>query len=81
LLRFFGEAGDDRLLLVNLGRDIERRSIPDPLVAPPERREWQLLWSSEDPAYGGGGTPPIETRARWRLPGHAAVVLAAASAP
>jgi maltooligosyltrehalose trehalohydrolase len=76
LLRFFGEGGDDRLLLVNLGRDLERRSIPDPLVAPPQGRSWALLWSSEDPAYGGGGTPPIEGEA-WRIPGHAAVVLAA----
>ncbi len=30
-LRYFGEGGDDRLMLVNLGRDLERRSIPDPL--------------------------------------------------
>jgi maltooligosyltrehalose trehalohydrolase len=81
LLRFFGRGGDDRLLLVNLGRDFMRRSIPEPLVAPPEGRAWRLLWSSEDPAYGGGGTPPIETDERWRLPGHAAVVLAAAPAP
>jgi maltooligosyltrehalose trehalohydrolase len=81
LLRFFGEGGNDRLLLVNLGRDLVRRSIPDPLVAPPKGREWGLLWSSEDPAYGGGGTPEIETKERWRLPGHATVVLAAAPAP
>jgi maltooligosyltrehalose trehalohydrolase len=80
-LRFFGVEGDDRLLLVNLGRDLERRSIPDPLVAPPEGRAWRLLWSSEDPTYGGGGTPPVETRERWRLPGHAAVAFAAAPAP
>jgi maltooligosyltrehalose trehalohydrolase len=80
-LRFFGESGDDRLLLANFGRDLERRSIPDPLVAPAQRREWRLIWSSEDPAYGGGGTLPIETREGWRLPGHAAVVLAAISTP
>ena len=28
VLRYFGEGGDDRLLLVNLGRDLERRSHP-----------------------------------------------------
>ena len=77
LLRFFGEDGDDRLLLVNLGTDLSLRSIPDPLAAAPEGRRWELLWSSEDPAYDGSGTPPIETSTRWRLPGHAAVVLAA----
>jgi len=79
-LRYFGEGGDDRLMLVNLGRDLERRSILDPLVAPPEGRIWTLLWSSEHPRYGGGGTPPIETKERWRIVGHAAVVLAAAPA-
>jgi maltooligosyltrehalose trehalohydrolase len=77
VLRFFGVGGDDRLLFVNLGRDLNRRSIPDPLVAPPEGRAWRLLWSSEHPDYGGAGTPDPETRERWRIPGHAAVVLAA----
>jgi maltooligosyltrehalose trehalohydrolase len=77
VLRFFGEEGDDRLLFMNLGRDINRPSIPDPLVAPPPDRGWRLIWSSEHPDYGGGGTPEIETKQRWRIPGHAAVALAA----
>lgn len=76
-LRYLGPGGDDRLLLVNLGRDVFRPSIPDPLVAPPQGRSWSVTWSSEDPAYGGSGTPPIETPKGWRLPGHAAIVLAA----
>jgi len=76
-LRFFGDDGDDRLLFVNFGRDLDRRSIPDPLVAPPEGRIWDLLWSSEHPAYGGTGIPPVETDAGWHIPGHAAVVLTA----
>ncbi len=75
LLRFFGNGGDDRLLVVNFGCDLDRRSIPDPLVAPPEGRAWTVLWSSEHPAYGGGGTPPIETDAGWRIPGQAAAAL------
>jgi maltooligosyltrehalose trehalohydrolase len=78
VLRYFGR-DDDRLLLVNLGRDLERRSIPDPLLAPPEGRGWRLLWSSEHPDYGGSGTPPIETKERWRIPGHAAVVMTSAA--
>jgi maltooligosyltrehalose trehalohydrolase len=77
LLRYFGESGDDRLMLVNFGRDLNPRSIPDPLVAPPDGRRWRLLWSSEHPDYGGTGTPRIETEKGWRVPGHAAVVLAA----
>jgi maltooligosyltrehalose trehalohydrolase len=80
VLRFFGEHDDDRLLIVNLGPDLYLRSIPDPLVAPPEGHLWQVRWSSEHPVYGGGGTPPIETDEGWHLPGHAAVVMAPGSA-
>jgi maltooligosyltrehalose trehalohydrolase len=76
-LRCFGQDGDDRLLLVNFGRDLDRRSIPDPLFAPPEGCTWVVLWSSEHPAYDGTGTPPIETDTGWRIPGHAAVVMRA----
>jgi maltooligosyltrehalose trehalohydrolase len=77
LLRFSGAAGDDRLLLVNLGPDFAPAFISEPLIAPPEQRTWEMLWSSEDPAYGGGGMRPPETDGQWYLPGHAAVVLAA----
>ncbi|HEX2134418.1 MAG TPA: malto-oligosyltrehalose trehalohydrolase [Microvirga sp.] len=76
VLRFFGGEGNDRLLLVNFGRDLNRASFPEPLLAPPEGRRWHVAWSSENPSYGGGGTPPIETEAGWHLPGHATVVLA-----
>jgi maltooligosyltrehalose trehalohydrolase len=81
VLRFFGERGDDRLLFVNLGRDLNRRSIPDPLVAPPGGRVWRLVWSSEHPDYGGAGTPDPETPERWRIPGESALVLAAVAPP
>jgi maltooligosyltrehalose trehalohydrolase len=76
-LRFFSDAGDDRLLLVNLGLDLNLKSIADPLVAPPFARSWRIEWSSENPIYGGGGTPPVEHKAGWYLPGHAAIVMAA----
>jgi maltooligosyltrehalose trehalohydrolase len=75
LLRYFGGDGDDRLLVVNLGRDLHLEVAPEPLLAPPEGKEWTLLWSSESPAYGTGGTAPVETAAGWHLPGEAAVVL------
>ncbi len=75
ILRFFGEAGDDRLLVVNLGRGLHLDPAPEPLLAPPAERRWTVLWSSEDPRYGGTGTPPLDTEENWRLPGHAAVVL------
>ena len=76
VLRFFGEDGDDRLLLVNLGRDLTLDVVPEPLLAPPQDREWDLLWSSESTRYGGCGTAPVEVRGAWRIPGHAALVLA-----
>ena len=75
VLRFFGEDGDDRLLVVNLGRDLPLAPAPEPLLAPPQDRGWTILWSSEDPRYGGGGTAPLEGAANWHMPGHAAVVL------
>jgi maltooligosyltrehalose trehalohydrolase len=75
VLRFFGDNQDDRLLLVNLGRDLHLDPAPEPLLGPPEQRQWAILWSSEDPRYDGGGTAPLETAENWRLPGHAAVVL------
>jgi maltooligosyltrehalose trehalohydrolase len=51
-------------------------SPAEPLLAPPSGGSWRVLWSSEEPAYGGDGTPPIETEDGWFLPAHAAVVLA-----
>ncbi|MBY6261502.1 malto-oligosyltrehalose trehalohydrolase [Azospirillum sp. 412522] len=77
MLRFFGEKeGDDRLMLVNLGRDLTLRALADPLLAPPLDGAWTVLWSSEDPAYGGSGTAAVEQPdGAWRLPGHAALVL------
>jgi maltooligosyltrehalose trehalohydrolase len=79
VLRFFegpgATSGNDRLLLVNLGRDLDLVPTPEPLLAPPEGLGWRLLWSSEDPRYGGCGTPPKDEDRSWRLPGHAALVM------
>jgi maltooligosyltrehalose trehalohydrolase len=76
VLRFFGEEGsDDRLLIVNMGSDLILNPAPEPLLAPPMDRQWELMWTSEDPRYGGTGTAPIETKEGWMIPGHAAVVL------
>jgi len=75
-LRFFGEAGDDRLVLVNLGLDLDLHRAPEPLLAPPATGSWQIMFSTEDPEYGGSGTPPLEAYVQLRLHGHSAVVLA-----
>lgn len=76
LLRFFGEEeGDDRLMLVNLGRDLFVDPAPEPLLAPPLGSIWELLWTSEDPAYGGISTPQWPIEGNWYLSGEVAVVL------
>ena len=73
-LRFFDESGD-RLLLVNLGRDLVRRSIAEPLIAPPRGKVWHVQWSSESARYGGHGTPTIESLTGWRLPAYSSIVM------
>jgi maltooligosyltrehalose trehalohydrolase len=75
VLRFFGEAQDDRLLLVNLGTDLELTIMPEPLLAPPEGHDWELLWSSEHPAYGGNGAQHPSPDRAWVLAGRAALLL------
>jgi maltooligosyltrehalose trehalohydrolase len=75
VLRYFEEQGKDRLLIVNFGREIDLRPAPEPLLAPPEKSSWQILLSSEDLKYGGSGTAPVESEGRWRIPGHATVVM------
>jgi maltooligosyltrehalose trehalohydrolase len=77
LLRFFNVQWGDRLLLVNFGKDLHFDPAPEPLLAPPEDSVWNMTWSSEDPRYGGTGTPPVDTEENWKIPGHAAVLLTA----
>jgi maltooligosyltrehalose trehalohydrolase len=67
------DSGDERLLIVNLGRDLVAASFAEPLVAPPAGCTWRLAWSSEAPEYGGCGTPDVLHNG-WRIPGHAALV-------
>jgi maltooligosyltrehalose trehalohydrolase len=74
VLRYFGESGDDRLLLVNFGIDLRLDPAPEPLLAPAQDKCWGLMWSSEDPKYGGAGTPRPDTENEgWHLPGRCAM--------
>lgn len=78
VLRFFDDsgAGDDRLVLINLETDLHLDPAPEPLLAPPFDKTWEVMWSSEDPAYGGGGTPPIYSVDKgWLLPGLVCIVM------
>lgn len=73
--RFFGEEGDDRLLLINFGPDFHYWPAPQPLLAPSEHRSWSQLWSSERPSYGGSGAAPLESDQGWHIPGESTTVL------
>jgi maltooligosyltrehalose trehalohydrolase len=74
VLRFFDSSGD-RLLLVNLGDELALQPAPEPLLAPPFGRTWQLVWSSDDPRYEGLGAVDPCSDTGWRLPGESAVLL------
>jgi maltooligosyltrehalose trehalohydrolase len=85
LLRWSDEeeqAGDDRLLLVNLGGPLHLRRMPEPLLAPPAGCAWAERWSSEWPQYGGHCTPEFPPSMRdWYLPGESAVLFASEPSP
>jgi maltooligosyltrehalose trehalohydrolase len=74
-LRYVIGGTDDRLVLVNLGIDFDRGSIAEPLIAPPHGCDWEVEWSSEDPKYGGFGTPNLWPEDGWSIPGECAIVL------
>lgn len=92
VLRYFGEAGDDRLLVVNYAQTLHLDVAPEPLLAPPAGARWRTVWSSEDPRYGGLGGAEFDAceaprsprqkpelrwpRENWRLLGGCAVLLA-----
>lgn len=69
------QTGGDRILIVNLGADVELSPAPEPLLAPPVGTAWTLMWSSDDPCYGGEGAYPPETNLGWKLPGNCAFVM------
>ena len=75
-VRYFSPGYDnDRVLVINLGSDLELNPAPEPLLAPPALKEWDNLWSSEDPQYGGCGTATLDSESNWIIPGQAAVLL------
>ncbi|MDF2812931.1 MAG: treZ [Microvirga sp.] len=80
VLRFFGRAADDLMLVVNLGPELVLASPAIPLLAPPAGASWEIVFASEDPRYGGSGAPHPEIEQGWRLAGESAVLLRAAGA-
>ncbi len=76
VLRYFGESGDDRILVVNFGRRLHASPIAEPLTAPPSDRNWRTLFSTESPKYGGGGSVEIETHDDgWWIPAESTILL------
>jgi maltooligosyltrehalose trehalohydrolase len=81
LLRFRGGSDGDRLLLVNLGCDLDLRPVPEPLLAPPAGSRWTLQWSSASARYGGDGTPALRVHSHVYIPGDAAILLRSEDGP
>ena len=76
-LRFLGETpADDRLLIVNLGAELNRNSFAEPLVAPPAASEWCVSWTTNDPKYGGPGDRDLWPGGTWSIPPETAIVCA-----
>ena len=75
VLRYFAENHEDRLLVINLGKRLTLSPAPEPLLAPPLGFNWETLWTSESPKYGGFGEVDVVTEDRWTLPGESAVAL------
>ena len=75
-LRYFADTpADERLLVVNLGRQVLFSPVPEPLLAPPDGHEWQTLWTSEAPQYGGKGMFDMVTDSGWNIFAEVAVAL------
>jgi maltooligosyltrehalose trehalohydrolase len=75
VLRYFAAQNDDRLLIVNLGKQQTLESVPEPLLAPLLGFEWERVWSSELRKYGGPGELTVVTQDSWTLPAEAAIAL------
>jgi maltooligosyltrehalose trehalohydrolase len=75
VLRYFSEANDDRLLLVNFGESQVLHPVSEPLLAPPTGHKWETLWTSDSPRYGGAGSIALATQEQWILPAESAVAL------
>jgi len=81
-LRYFLHDGSDRLLLVNWGRDLHLQSMPEPILAPPWNRTWNVALSTEMPDYDGLGVADLEVKDDgWRIPGEAALWIVSQPGP
>ena len=77
VMRALDHPGGDRLLLVNLGQALHLGPVAEPLLAPPAAHDWDVIWSSESPRYGGSGTPHVLEEGPWQIPARCALLIAA----
>jgi maltooligosyltrehalose trehalohydrolase len=75
ILRYFSEANDDRLLIVNFGERQILHPASEPLLTPPAGYRWETLWASDSPRYGGTDAVAATTPEQWILPAESAVTL------
>ncbi len=76
VLRYFtNKSVNDRLLVINYGKDLKLIPNPEPLLAPPLHCHWKLLWHSEDPSYEGDGIAPLNVKKIWNIRGQTAYFL------
>src|SRR4029078_12307865 len=50
-LRFLASNGETRLVIVNLGTDLDLASVAQPLIAPPDGWRCAILWVSAEPRH------------------------------
>jgi len=68
---------EERLLVVNLGRQTKLR-MNDPLLAPASRQlRWTMVWCSERAAYGGAGVAAVAQEGAWTLQANCACLFRA----
>lgn len=67
VIRYWSQSGD-RLLVCNFGPNLFFSPAPEPLLARPRGFCWEMIFSTEDPGWGGSGTPDVENKDGWRLP-------------
>lgn len=73
-IRYYEGTGRDRLVVVNLGADLHLVPAPEPLLAPQPMGEWKLIWSSNQPQYGGPGTVNPLSQQGWHIPAESTTV-------
>jgi maltooligosyltrehalose trehalohydrolase len=75
VLRYFTDDEEDLLLVVNFGAGLDLPHLPEPLTAPPAGAEWEVMWASEWPEYGGSGATAPGRSGAWKVDGETTMLL------